>query len=113
MTKRILNIGNLQVYQGYSDEFLDWYAAKDKCQEIGKGWRLPEEEEIKYIKEFYDLGILNVESPDDKPAFFWLGEIPVVFGRAFKYNFKNDYLTDSNKIKEYNLVLPVRKIKLK
>ena len=111
MTKRILNIGNLQVYQGYTNEFLDWYGAIDMCREIGKGWRLPDDEEIKYIKDFYDLGILNVESPDAKPAFFWLVEIPEIFGRAFKYNFKNDYLTDSNKIKEYNLVLPVRKIK--
>lgn len=113
MTKRILNIGNLQVYQGYTDGFFDWYDARDKCWELGNEWRLPEEEEIKYIKEFYDLGILNVESPDDKPAFFWLSEIPTVFGKAFKYNFKTDYLVDSYKSNDYNLVLPVKKIKMK
>jgi len=56
---------NLQVAKFDSENQLDWYQAKKKCEEFGEGWRLPTISELKLIyKELH-------QKENFQPAVYW------------------------------------------
>ena len=65
----------IEIYPHTITEYVTWQEAHDLCLSLGEGWRLPSIEELKYLFEFYNLGLLNLDIKDDDFVGYWSDSI--------------------------------------
>ena len=84
-----IKIGNLEIAQNDFNTILTWYYAKEKCKQLGNGWRLPTIEELEILYNNKD----NIGGFDD--GYYYsstlranekslLAPMTILFGDGFK-----------------------------
>jgi hypothetical protein len=68
-------LGKIEIFSRNLKPHKSWSAADRMCKNLGEGWRLPSIEELKYLFEFYNLGLLNLDIKDDDFVGYWSDSI--------------------------------------
>lgn len=62
-----IKIGNLLVAQNNFEQMMDWENAKEACNSLGEGWRLPSKDEIHILYENRD----SIGGFDNDNDYYW------------------------------------------